>query len=504
MSPTAAYMREYRRKRREKKIAAGEVVKPIATKKSPVPDPHSYEPIKRYVKREPKLECNLTWRPYQERFLNDPSRRKIWVKSAQIGGSTTLAAFAMGRCLQREKHLVILLSASDRQAKELILKAHAFVRGFRGVESASADSYFANSSLLQHSITFANKSRIIAIPANPETARGYTGDMILDEFAHHPDPAEIFTAAYRQITLGDNSMLITSTPNGQQGKFWEFAHGLDLDRGVRPNRQPVSSGSWSGHWTDIHLAAQEGLQVDIEEIRSGCDSMTWSQEYLCQFLSESELWLSPALLDAAIDREANVGPPAMYRSRLYAGWDVARSQDKSILWFTEILGDISWTRGVVDLSGLDTPTQIEQARLWMPQIERMNIDKSGMGLTIYETLQREYPTKVDGIQFTAAIKEQMSVQMKMRLEQRKMRLPNDDATRRSFLSLRRSVNKIGQTRFDSEHDAKYGHADHYWACAMAEMAAERQTNVERSGPVSNIRFDSQAKGPFSRLATRPL
>ena len=77
-------------------------------------------------------------------------------------------------------------------------------------------------SALQHEIRFGNGSRIIVLAANPDTARGYTGDVVLDEFAFHKDSQAIFTAVYRQVSLG-YSMRILSTPNGQQGKFYELA-----------------------------------------------------------------------------------------------------------------------------------------------------------------------------------------------------------------------------------------------------------------------------------------
>ena len=166
-------------------------------------------------------------------------------------------------------------------------------------------------------------------------------------------------------------------------------------------------------------------------------------------------------------------PRHLYKSNLYAGWDIARNGHHSTLWFTEVVGDVSWCRGVVNVSGMTTPDQLKQARQWMPQVAKMNVDQTGMGLTISEMLQQEYPGKVQGITFTASIKEQMAVYLRMRMEQRKIRLPNDENVRRSFFSLRRSTNRIGQARFDADADEKYGHADEFWACAMAEMAAER-------------------------------
>lgn len=224
------------------------------------------------------------------------------------------------------------------------------------------------------------------------------------------------------------------------------------------------------------------------------------------FLSENELWLPPGLIDANVSPDANVGPPALYRSNLYAGWDVARSQNKSVIWFNEILGDVSVCRGLVNLTGMSTPDQIVQAQQWLPQIAKMNIDKTGMGLVIAETLEALYPQKVAGVLFTAPTKEAMAVQVRMRLEQRKARLPNDDAVRRSFLSLRRSVNKIGQARFDAENDQKHGHADEFWAFALAEMAAEMQIGIgaRTSGNSARILFDSNYKGNLSNFMTRVL
>jgi phage FluMu gp28-like protein len=269
--------------------------------------------------------------------------------------------------------------------------------------------------------------------------------------------------------------------------------------------QPVTVNTWSGHWTDIYLAVSEGLQVNIEDLRAGCDALTWSQEYCCNFVSESELWVPPDLIDAAVSPDAIMGPPALYRSNLFAGWDVARNQNKSIIWFTEIIGDVSMCRGVVDLVGLPTPIQIGQARQWMNQVARMCIDKTGMGLAIAETLEMEYPAKCAGVQFTAANKEAMAVQMKLRLEQRKIRIPNDDQVRRSFLSLRRSVNKIGTARFDAESDEKYGHGDHWWGACLAEMAAERQVGLSSQIGRSGIMFDSKPTGgAFSNFQRKVL
>jgi phage FluMu gp28-like protein len=54
--------------------------------------------------------------------------------------------------------------------------------------------------LKQAEIRFGNGSRIIAIPANPSTARGYSANIILDEFAYHEDPDKIWAAMFPSLT----------------------------------------------------------------------------------------------------------------------------------------------------------------------------------------------------------------------------------------------------------------------------------------------------------------
>ena len=65
------------------------------------------------------------------------------------------------------------------------------------------------------------------LPANPDTARGYTGNIVLDEFAFHGDAHKIYAACFPIITRG-YSIEVISTPNGTAGKFYEIAKAAGL------------------------------------------------------------------------------------------------------------------------------------------------------------------------------------------------------------------------------------------------------------------------------------
>jgi hypothetical protein len=68
------------------------------------------------------------------------------VKSAQTGISTAAAAWAVGECVARENHLVVILSRSEPQAKELARKAKILVDKLKGIEVTMQDGFFRKTS----------------------------------------------------------------------------------------------------------------------------------------------------------------------------------------------------------------------------------------------------------------------------------------------------------------------------------------------------------------------
>ena len=400
----------------------------------------------------------------------------MMVKATQIGISTATAGWAIfKRCLRIPNHLVILLSRSERQSLELARKCKGLIDAYEGIK---ADLYegqqFQRTERKQHEIQFPNGSRIIALAANPDTARGYTGDIVLDEFAFHQDAEEIYKAAYGRMTNPGYQMRVVSTPNGAQGKFHPLAAQMALDGGFRPPRQPVRVGpnNWSAHWCDVNLAVEEGFPVSIPQLRAGCDEETWLQEYCCQFVTGGAQWIPWELFQANVDPALALADEPI-ESGLYAGWDIGRAFDLSVVWFWKPIADLLVLAGLLVMRNIPTPDQTERVSALMNRVQRLAIDKSGMGLPIYETMARNYPGKVDGVQFTQQTKEIMATSMKRRMEERRCRMPNDQAIWQSFRSVRKTSTALGQVRFDAAHDERYGHADHFWAACLGEAAGQQ-------------------------------
>ena len=126
---------------------------------------------------------------------------------------------------------------------------------------------------------------------------------------------------------------------------------------------------------------------------------------------------------------------------------------------------------------MPTPDQTARVSKLMPRVQRLCVDKTGMGLPIFETMDRLFPGQVEGITFTQQAKETLATSAKRRLEERRCRLPNDQVVWQSFRSVRKTWTSLGQIRFDAAHDDRYGHADPWWSFCLAEAAAQQAETI---------------------------
>ncbi len=184
---------------------------------------------------------------YQRRWVEDDARFKIACKARQIG-FTFAAAW---RVVDKRLHnagLTVWLSASERQALEAMEHIRRFAKELRVVAIFEED--FVQGTLVkQYTVRFPNGSRIVALPANPDTVRGFAGDVVLDEFAFHRDADAIWRAAFATATRGFQIEII-STPNGTRGKYYELARAAGL-----VDFTPPSGGS---HWAELEAGWPAG------------------------------------------------------------------------------------------------------------------------------------------------------------------------------------------------------------------------------------------------------
>jgi hypothetical protein len=203
--------------------------------------------------------------PWQAGVLRCESSRLLLLCARQMGKSLTSACKAIHRALYRDGSLVLLISRSQDQSDELFRKIiDLYNRLGRPVK--------ANRELVSE-IEFVNGSRIVALPNNPDTIRGYSDCslLLIDEASRVPHAAIVATMPMIMASSGD--IVLLSTPCGQQGFFY--------DRWVDP----------VGGWERITATASDCPRFDpdvLAQVRHDIGELASMQEFDCLFLASSD------------------------------------------------------------------------------------------------------------------------------------------------------------------------------------------------------------------------
>lgn len=427
--------------------------------------------------------------PYQKRWVNDDSRFKIAMFARQCGKTFTSTLEIVLDCLKAEarggRSRWVILSRGERQAREAMnegVKLHLAAMQVAFKEMG----YDFDASVRALEVELPGGSRITALPANPDTARGFSANVLLDEFAFHQDSRAIWKALFPVISKPGLKLRVISTPNGKGNKFYELMTGHD--------------DGWSRHVTDIYTAVADGLPRDIEELKRGAgDPDLWAQEFELQWLDGASAWLDYDLIDACDHLDA--GKPELYQGGpCYLGVDIAsgRGRDLFVVWVLEQVGDVFWTREVIadnTIGPLQQP-EVLASVFARYKVVRCCMDQTGMGETPVALAQRRHgATRVEGVLFTPANKLTLATIGKTRFEDRRIRIAATPEVRADLHKLQKIVGPTGVPRFVADSDSA-GHADRAWACFLALNAADNgPVDIEWTPAPRHLRgFDNHPGG----------
>ena len=382
-------------------------------------------------------------------------------------------------CLDAEvnggKRRWVILSRGERQAREAInegVKAHLqqYAAGFKALEIPWEG---CEDKALE--VMLPNGSRITGLPANPDTARGFTANVLLDEFAFHKDSKLIWGALFPVVSRSDLKLRVISTPNGKGNKFYELMTQGGQEVELRSTGRAMA-GVWSQHLCNIYDAVAGGLPRNPEELHAGLgDEDLWRQEYLLEWLDEASAWLDYDLINA-VEHDAAGKADNYQGGPCYVGVDIAARNDLFVIWVLELVGDVFWAREIIVRRRISFAEQDELLDQIMRRyrVIRVCMDQTGMGEKPVEDAKRRYGAYVvEGILFTGSNKQVLATGAKQRFEDRKIRIPMGDRFVRADLhALKKTTTPTGAIRFDADGDTD-GHADRAWACFLALHAGSR-------------------------------
>jgi hypothetical protein len=149
---------------------------------------------------------------WQVEFLRARPERALFCCCRQVGKSTTVAAAALYEALYKPGALVLMVAPTERQSRELLRRASELATTLPPTMQPMQTSRTA--------LSFANGSRILALPSTASNIRGYTPDLILIDEAAHMDGGEQLVALEPMLAVSGGRLVALSTPYGRRGWFF--------------------------------------------------------------------------------------------------------------------------------------------------------------------------------------------------------------------------------------------------------------------------------------------
>ena len=208
--------------------------------------------------------------PWQLDVLRSTDTRLCLCCSRQAGKSTISAVLALHAALYEPGSVTLIAAPSQRQSVEMFRTITRYYRALGRPVAAESEN--------TQSLALENGSRIVSLPGDERTTRGYASVrlLIIDEAARVPD--EFLAAVRPMLAVSGGRLVALSTPWGQRGWFHQAA---TAKRGWRVMRVPAS---------ECPRISAEFLAEELESM----GEWNFKQEYGCEFVSASGSYFDPA------------------------------------------------------------------------------------------------------------------------------------------------------------------------------------------------------------------
>jgi Terminase large subunit, T4likevirus-type, N-terminal len=196
---------------------------------------------------------------WQVDVLRSQNPRILMNCARQSGKSSVSAVLGLYEALYCAPALVLLVSASLRQAQELGKKLFDAYRALGKPVSAEAENRL--------SLELSSGSRVICLPSREQTVRGYSGARLIvcDEASRIDD--SLYHSLRPMLAVSQGRLLALSTPWGKRG--WWFREWHD-----------------GQGWARVKITAEQCPRISPEFLaneRRSLPDFVFRQEYLCQF-----------------------------------------------------------------------------------------------------------------------------------------------------------------------------------------------------------------------------
>ena len=428
---------------------------------------------------------------FQKKLAASTSRFLIALWSRQTGKGYTTSFIATRGAMTEDRSKWLIVAPTERQALETLDKCKTWVKAANLSVAESEEEFDAlekDTKVKAKVIELPNGSKIYALPGKPTSLRGFTGSVIIDEFAFFENQKEVWKAVYAVIVnpmASIKRIIITSTPNGKCDMFYKL-----VDENLL-NPKEGRKIKWEVQKVTIHEAAKDweaagklnGMTAEqyVEEVKAGFDTPeAWPQEFECAFLDTDNVLLSFDMITAAESADAALhGFDATEPGTFYGGFDFGRTSDPSVFWYAKKVGDVLVLRDLLLLENMSTDDQVKATESRVRKCRIVAVDYTGPGIGYGDTVVKKFGAwdpakhsfgKIVLCTFSAAFKRLIFPRFRKRFENPvTMRIPHDEDLRQDLHAMRQIVTGAEYSYWAPR--TSEGHSDRCTAGALCVHAA---------------------------------
>ena len=344
------------------------------------------------LKKEKTKKTFLNLDAWQREVLEHKGN-KVICSGRQTGKSTVVSILASEFALNNEKKQILIVSVTEDQAKELLIKCTLYIDSqYKGRICTGAKKPTKDKLQLKNGSIIRTK----AVGMSGTGVRGFTIDMLIaDEAAFMPE--DVWPAVTPMLLTTGGDIVLLSTPHGKKGYFYESYH----DKNFKVwhvnsvdiiNNRPVSE-TWSQFQKDkaTEYLKSEEQRMSIRE---------FGQEYLGQFIDDLTQFFNEQQIKKTLIQQR-----VQYSKEdrdFVIGVDIGRmGGDKTVFVIFEKRGELLIQREKVvwDEAYLDRIAAqiIEWDKTF--HFQRIYLDSGGIGIGVFDILYNTigFKKRVKGI-----------------------------------------------------------------------------------------------------------
>lgn len=371
--------------------------------------------------------------PWQEEVMKCKGNM-VLRSGRQVGKSTVIGLKAARYALQYSRKLIMVISRTERQAELLFSK---ILFNLNQIDRTMI--MMGKNRPLKKRIKLRNQSVIHCLPAGDTGfgIMGFTIDLLIaDEAAFIPE--EVWNSVIPALAITRGSIWLLSTPFVKEGYYYECFN------------DPT--------FTAFHTSSEDCPrkdQVFLDHKKETLTKSQYAQMYLGQFIDEARQFIPDELIKecCVLKRKQKI-----INHNYYYGCDVARKDRDE---FVHGVGD-KISRDLIEqvenITTKDVPIPenvrkiIELNNQWGFRLEY--IDSGGMGITVCDLLREDPKNKNKVIEINNAsriynedenkrkiIKEELYNNLKSLMQNKKIKLLDDNEIKASLKSIQAEYNK---------------------------------------------------------------